>query len=249
VIGPEVEIGAGTIIANHVTLQGPLKMGAGNNVFPYASLGLPPQDLKFKGERTQVVIGERNTFREYVTVNRGTAGGGGLTTIGSDNLFMAYAHVAHDCHVGNHTIFANAATLAGHVDVHDCATVGAFSAVHQFCRVGAHAYLGGFTVATQDALPYSRIVGNRACLYGLNTIGLVRRGFSRETVRDLKHAFALLMHPKLNTTAALARLEEEGRQAPEVRLLIDFIRSAKRGVVVRRAARGANGITDEDGED
>jgi len=242
VIGPQVKIGAGTIIEAHAVIDGDTTLGRDNHIYPFASVGLAPQDLKYHGEATRLEIGDRNVVREFVTLNRGTGGGGGLTSIGSDNLFMAYAHVAHDCRVGNHTIFANAATLAGHVDVADHSTIGAFSAVHQFCRVGVYGFLGGYTVATKDVLPYSKTVGNRARIYGVNTLGLQRRGFPPEVIAAIRQAYRVLLQSRLNTSEALARLEAEP-MIPEVRLLVDFIRSAKRGVVLRRASR--HHVTDE----
>jgi UDP-N-acetylglucosamine acyltransferase len=220
----------------HAIVDGDTALGSDNNVFPYASIGLAPQDLKYRGEPTRLEVGDRNTFREFVTVHRGTAGGGGVTRIGSDNLFMAYTHVAHDCHVGSHTIFANGATLAGHVEVMDYAQIGAFSGVHQFCRVGVHAFLGGYTVATKDVLPYSKTVGNRACIYGVNTIGLLRRGLSEETVAAIRQAYRILLQSRLNTSEALERIEA-GPMTVEVRGLVDFIRSAGRGVVLKRHRR------------
>ncbi len=237
VIGPRVRLGARTVLESHVVIDGDTTLGRDNHVFPFASLGHRPQDLKYHGEDTRLAIGDRNVIREYVTMQPGTGLGGGITEIGSDNLFMAYSHVAHDCRVGNHTIFANAATLAGHVEVADCATIGAFSAVHQFCRVGTHAFLGGYTVATKDVLPYSKTVGNRACLFGVNSMGLVRRGFPAEAIAAIRRAYRVLLQSRLNTTAALARLEAEGPCTSEVRGLVDFIRSAKRGVIVKRRSR------------
>jgi UDP-N-acetylglucosamine acyltransferase len=235
VIGPQVRIGPRTVIHAHAIVDGDTAMGADNQVFPYASIGLIPQDLKYHGEHTRLEIGDGNTFREFVTVHTGTAGGGGVTRIGSRNLFMAYTHVAHDCRVGSHTIFANGATLAGHVEVMDHASIGAFSGVHQFCRVGVHAFLGGYTVATKDVLPYSKTVGSRpACIYGVNTIGLTRRGFPEETIAALRHAFRILMQSRLNTTDALARIESEP-MVPEVRGVVEFVRSAARGVILKRA--------------
>ena len=183
-------------------------------------------------------MGNDNVFREFVTIHRGTSGGGGRTVIGNSNLFMAYVHVAHDCIVGSFTVFANGATLAGHVLVNDHATIGAYSGIHQYCRVGPYAFLAGYTVATQDVLPFSRTVGNRARLYGINTVGLVRREFSRERITELRHAFRILQQSKLNVSQALERLEEESG-SEDVRLLVDFIRTSKRGVVIRRGrARG-----------
>ncbi len=242
VIGPQVKVGPGTIIDAHAVVDGDTTLGRDNHIYPFASVGLAPQDLKYRGEATRLEIGDRNVVREFVTLNRGTGGGGGLTSIGSDNLFMAYAHVAHDCRVGNHTIFANGATLAGHVDVADHVTIGAFSAVHQFCRVGIYGFLGGYTVATKDVLPYSKTVGNRARIYGVNTLGLQRRGFSPEVIAAIRQAYRVLLQSRLNTSEALARLEAEP-MIPEVRVLVEFIRSARRGVVLRRASR--HHITDE----
>jgi UDP-N-acetylglucosamine acyltransferase len=237
VIGPGVVVGEGTVVDSHVTIMGPTTIGAENHFFPYASIGQAPQDLKYKGEATRLVVGDRNVFREFVTIHRGTQVGGGVTRIGSDNLFMAYAHVAHDCVVGDHTIFANAATLAGHVEVQDYATIGAFCGIHQFCRVGVHAFIGGFTVATKDVLPYSKTVGNRACVYGPNSVGLVRRGFSREAIAAIRRAYRLLLQSRLNLRDAVARIETEGPGTPETRILLDFIRAAKRGVVSKRHHR------------
>jgi UDP-N-acetylglucosamine acyltransferase len=236
IVGPQVKVGARTVIDSHAVLSGDTVIGEDNHFYPFCSVGLDPQDLKYRGEPTRLVIGRRNLVREFATIHRGTAGGGGLTRIGDDNLFMAYAHVAHDCQVGSHTIFANGATLAGHVEVGDYATIGAYSAVHQFCRVGVHGFMGGYTVATKDVLPYSKTVGNRACLYGVNTVGLQRRGFGADTISAIRHAFRLLLQARLNATAALERLEAEER-VPEVRLLVEFIRSARRGVVLKRHSR------------
>ncbi len=232
VIGEGVTIGAGTVIGPHVRIEGPVTIGERNQFVGQASIGTPPQDLKFKGEKTELRIGNDNVFREFVTINRGTVGGGGVTTIGSGNFFMAYAHVAHDCHVGSNTIFANNATLAGHVDVGDFSTIGAFSAVHQFCRVGNHAFIGGGSICTQDVLPFVKTVGNRpAQTYGINTIGLERKGFSKETVEALQRAYRILIRSKLKVADALARIEAELGHIPEVRYLAEFVRSSKRGVI------------------
>jgi len=236
VIGAGVRIGAGTIVDSHVVIDGDTAIGRGNHLYPFSSVGLAPQDLKYGGEPTRLEIGDGNTVREFVTLHRGTTGGGGVTRIGSGNLFMAYAHVAHDCQVGSNTIFANGATLAGHVEVADYATIGAFSGVHQFCRVGIHAFLGGYTVATKDVLPYSKTVGNRARIYGVNTIGLARRGFSPETIAAIRAAYRVLLQSRLNTSEAVARLEAE-TLVPEVAELVRFIRTAQRGVILRRATR------------
>ena len=246
VIGPRVRLGAGCVVESHAVIDGDTELGEGNHVFPFASIGLASQDLKYRGEPTRVVIGDRNTFREYVTVHRGTAGGGGVTRIGSDNLFMVHCHVAHDCRVGSHTIFGNGATLGGHVEVSDWATISAFSGVHQFCRVGTHGFVGGYTVVTKDVLPFSKTVGNRARIYGLNVVGLARRGFSREAVSALRRAYRLLLQSGLNASGALARIEAETAVVPEVQVLVDFIRSSRRGVVLKRRRR-PDGADDGEG--
>ena len=236
VVGPQVKVGAGTVIDAHAVVGGDTTLGRDNHLFPFSSVGLIPQDLKYHGEPTRLEMGDGNRVREFVTIHLGTEGGGGVTRIGSDNLFMAYAHVAHDCLVGSHTIFANGATLAGHVEIQDYVTIGAFSGVHQFCRVGVHAFLGGYTVATKDVLPYSKTVGNRARIYGVNTVGLTRRGFTPEVIAAIRHAYRVLLQSRLNTTEAVARLESEHMSA-EVRTLVEFIRSSRRGVVLKRASR------------
>ena len=232
VIGPDVKIAAGTIIGPLTHIEGPATIGERNNFYGHASIGGPPQDLKFKGEHTALTIGNDNHFREFVTVNRGTAGGGGMTTIGSNNFFMAYAHVAHDCHVGNFTIFANNATLAGHVEVGDYAQVGAFSAVHQFCRVGEHAFIGGGTMCTQDVLPFAKTVAARGNqTYGINSIGLERKGFSKETIEALQRAYRILVRSKLKLDDALAQIETDLADVPEARYLVSFVRGSQRGVI------------------
>jgi UDP-N-acetylglucosamine acyltransferase len=235
-IGPHVRLGRRCKVGSGAIVDGLTELGDDNEVFPLASIGLRPQDLKYAGEPTRLVIGQKNVFREFVTVHRGTVGGGGLTSIGDRNVFMAYAHVAHDCHVADDTIFGNAATLGGHVTVQSCATISAFSAVHQFCRIGRHAFIGGFSVITKDALPYAKTVGNRpARNYGLNTIGLVRRRIPADAIAKLKQAYRYLLTSKLNTTRALAEIERDAKLAcPEVGHLVDFIRSSQRGVVLRR---------------
>ena len=232
VIGPHVTVGAGTIIGPHVRIDGPTTIGERNRFIGQASIGTEPQDLKFKGERTELRIGSDNVVREFVTINRGTVGGGGITTIGSHNFFMAYAHVAHDCIIGSNTIFANNATLAGHVEVGDYTTVGAFSAVHQFCHVGDHAFIGGGSICTQDVLPYVKTVGNRpAKTYGVNTIGLERKGFQKETIEALQRAYRILTRSKLPLQEALDRIEAELGYHAEVRYFAEFIRGSKRGVI------------------
>jgi UDP-N-acetylglucosamine acyltransferase len=236
VIGEHVRIGRNCSIGASTVIDGWTEIGDDNEIFPMASIGLIPQDLKFGGEMTRVVIGNRNVIREFVTIHRGTAGGGGLTSIGDHNLLMAYTHIAHDCHVGHDTIFANGATLAGHVAVEDYAQVGAFSGVHQFCRVGQHAFIGGYSVVTRDALPFAKTVGNRARIYGLNTIGLVRRKFPPESIDKLRRAYRYLLHS--NTSRALAQIEgDPSLHCPEVDYVVEFIRSSTRGVGLRRPSR------------
>jgi UDP-N-acetylglucosamine acyltransferase len=232
VIGAHVTIGAGCSIGPHVRIEGPTTIGERNRFVGHASIGTDPQDLKFRAERTELRIGNDNVFREFVTVNRGTTGGGAVTTIASGNFFMAYAHVAHDCHIGSQTIFANNATLAGHVDVGDFATIGAFSAVHQFCRVGDHAFIGGGSICTQDVLPFVKTVGNRpAKTYGINTVGLERKGFPKETIEALQRAYRILTRSKLLLNDALERIDTELGFVSEVRYLVEFIRTAKRGII------------------
>lgn len=233
-IGDDVSIGAGTVIGPMVRIEGPTSIGANNRFIGQCSIGTDPQDLKFGAERTELEIGDENTFREFVTINRGTAGGGGVTRIGSKNFFMAYSHVAHDCIVGSGIIFANAATLAGHVEVGDNSTIGAFAAVHQFCRVGEHAFIGGFTVATQDVLPYVKTVGNRpAKTYGINTIGLQRKGFDRATLDVLQKVYRVLTISHLRLEPALQQIEEDFGEVPEAQYLVRFIRETRRGVIRR----------------
>jgi UDP-N-acetylglucosamine acyltransferase len=231
-VGPNVTIGSGTVIGPYTRVEGPATIGERNRFYGHASVGGPPQDLKYHEERTELVVGNDNVFREFVTLNRGTVGGGGITTIGSNNFFMAYAHVAHDCHVGNNTIFANCATLAGHVEVGDFAQIGAFSAVHQFCRVGEHAFIGGGTMCTQDVLPYAKTVAARDNgSYGINTIGLERKGFPKETIEALQRAYKLLIRSKLKTEDALLQIENDLGLYPEARYLVEFVRASKRGVI------------------
>jgi UDP-N-acetylglucosamine acyltransferase len=241
VIGPyvviegPVQLQAGCVVGPFCRLEGPTVIAEGNRFVSHCSIGAPPQDLSYGGEPTRLEIGPRNLFREFVTVHRGTVKGGGVTRIGGHGLFMAYAHVAHDCQVGNHVIFANGGTLAGHVEVGDFATIGAFSAVHQFCRVGAYAFLGGFTVATKDCLPFMRTVGARpARCFGPNTVGLSRKGFSPERQEALKKAWRLLHNPKLTTSEAVARIAAELGDQQDVAYLLTFIRTSQRGVILAR---------------
>lgn len=232
VIGPAVSIGAGTSIGPFTSIEGAATIGERNRIFGHSVFGTAAQDFKYKGERTELVIGNDNVFREFMSVNRGTAGGGGVTCIGSSNYFMAYSHIAHDCQVGSNVLFANAGTLGGHVEVGDHAVVGAFTAVHQFCRVGEHAFMGGFTVATQDVLPYVKTVGNRpAKTYGINTIGLQRKGFPPESIEALQKAYRWLTRSKLKREEALEKIETELSLFPEARYLASFIREAKRGII------------------
>ncbi len=247
-IGPHVTIGANCRIGASTIIEGRTEIGDDTEIYPFASIGLIPQDLKFRGEETRLVIGRRNIFREFVTIHRGTRGGGGVTEIGDRNVFMAYVHVAHDCHVGNDTIFGNTATLGGHVHVEDFANVSAGSGVHQFCRVGRHAFIGGYSVVTKDALPYARTVGSRpARIFGTNTIGLVRRGFTPDVVSKLKRTFRYLLQSKLNTTSALQQIQQDRSLAcAEVQYLIDFIRTSQRGVILRRASRRAEEVLAEE---
>ena len=231
VIGDDVTLGSGVRIDGHCVIDGRTRIGEETHVFPFVSIGLPPQDLKFAGESTETEIGRRNRIREFATIHRGTSGGGGLTRTGDDCFLMAQAHVAHDCLLGNDVIMANAATLAGHVIVDDGANIGAYSGVHQFCRVGREAYVGGYSVVVKDALPFALTVGNHAKCYGLNKVGVRRRGYSRETIAALHHAFHLLLSSKLNTTQALERIREEIKNSEEVNELVRFVESSKRGVV------------------
>jgi len=231
VVGQNVRIGAGSELVSHVVVGRDTLIGEGNRLFPFASVGLAPQDLKFRGEPTRVEIGDRNTIREYVTINRGTAGGGGVTRLVDDNFIMAYAHVAHDSRVGSRTIFANGASLAGHVEVQDDATVGAFSGVQQFCRVGAHGFIGGYSAVNKDVLPFSKTVGNRAHAYGANTIGLQRKGIPEENIAAISRAFRLLLSKKLNTSQALEQIRNEIPGVPEVDYLVRFIEASERGVI------------------
>jgi UDP-N-acetylglucosamine acyltransferase len=230
-VGDEVRLGARVRLESHVVVDGRTEIGDDTHVFPFASVGLAPQDLKYCGEPAETRVGRRNRVREFVTIHRGTEGGGMLTSVGDDCLIMAQAHVAHDCRVGSHVIMANAATLAGHVTVEDGANVGAYSGVHQFCRVGREAYVGGYSVVVKDALPFALTVGNHARCYGLNTVGMKRRGYPSETIEALHHAFRLLLSSKLNTTQALSAIREEIGDSPQVEELLRFIETSGRGVV------------------
>jgi len=230
-IGPRVKIGKRCRFESHIVVEGPTQIGDDNHFYPFGTIGLQPQDLKFKGEETFLTVGNHNVFREYVNVHRGTKGGGGHTRIGNHNYLMAYVHVGHDSILGNHVILANAATLAGHVIIEDHATVGAFSGVHQFCRVGMHGYVGGYSVVTKDVLPYSKTVSERDThAYGPNVLGLERKGFSSDQIRNIKAAFRLLLQSKLNTSQAVEAIKAK-LKSPEVQVIVDFIETTDRGVI------------------
>jgi UDP-N-acetylglucosamine acyltransferase len=231
-IGENVELGEGTELMSHVVIDGRTRIGKHNRVFPFASIGLAPQDLKYHGEPTGVEIGDSNSIREFVTIHRGTAEGGEVTRIGSHNLLMAYVHIAHDCKLGNHIIMANGASLAGHIEIQDHATVGPFCGIHQFSRIGAYSFVGAFSAINQDILPYSKTTSPRPLgVYGVNKLGLDRRGLSADDIKELEAAFRLLTRSKLNTTQALEVIEARGFQSPHVHALVEFIRTSERGVV------------------
>jgi UDP-N-acetylglucosamine acyltransferase len=230
IIGPEVELGEDCTLISHVVLDGRTRIGARNTFYPFCAIGMAPQDLKYGGEATETVLGDDNTIRECVTVSRGTAGGGGVTRIGSNCLLMASVHIGHDSQVGSHCILANAATLAGHVIIEDYATVGAFSPVHQHCTVGTYAFIGGGTIVTQDVLPFSLTSSRRENkAFGINKIGLVRRGFSPERLQQLQKAFRLLLASKLNTSLALEKIKQ--LEGEDVALLAAFLELSERGVI------------------
>jgi UDP-N-acetylglucosamine acyltransferase len=232
VIGPHVELGENCYLVSHVSMEGPTKVGIDNRFFPFSSIGMAPQDLSYAGEPTRLEIGDHNEIREFVTVNRGTVKGGGVTRVGSHSLIMAYAHIAHDCLIGDHVLLANAATLGGHIVIEDWAQVGALCPVHHFVRIGAHSFIGGGTTVTKDVLPFSKTVAARDThAYGLNAVGLERRGFSKERIRKIHHAYKLLLASKLNTTQALEKLKSEPDRGEDVDELIQFIESSQRGVV------------------
>lgn len=232
VIGPDVEVGENCELISHVVLDGNTTIGAHNRIWPFCSIGLAPQDISYAGEPTRVEIGDHNQIREFTTINRGTAKGSGLTHVGGHTLIMAYSHVAHDCKVGDHVILANAATLGGHVIVEDYATVGALCAVHHFVHVGAYSFIGGGTTITRDVLPFSKTAAARDThAYGINAVGLERRGFSKERIRKIHHAYKLLLASKLNTSQALEKLKSEPDRGEDIDMLIRFIESSERGVI------------------
>jgi UDP-N-acetylglucosamine acyltransferase len=232
VVGPEVHIGARSRLMAHVYCEGPSWVGEDNIFYPYSTVGVAGQDLKYQGERAETHIGHRNRIREFATIHRGTQGGGLKTVIGDDNLLMAYVHVAHDVRIGSHCVLSNAVTFGGHVTVGDWAWVGASSGVHQFCRIGRHAIIGGYSVITQDVLPFSNTVTEReAKVFGANRIGLERRGFSSDSVEPLQTAFRLLTRAGLNTSQAVARIREEVPSTREIEELLEFIASSTRGFI------------------
>jgi len=231
-VGEDVSIGKNTRIEANVFLTGKTEIGADCHFSSFSSIGTEPQDVTYKGEKTLVQIGDRNIFREFMTINRGTVKGGEKTTIGSDNYFMAYSHVGHDCSVGDETVFINGATLAGHVTVDDYVTISAFSGVHQFCKVGKHAFIGGYSVITQDVLPFCRVAGSRSALvYGVNIVGLRRRGFSSQRIKTLKDMFKVIFFSDLNTTQAIEKIEEKFSPSEDKDEIIRFIQSSERGFV------------------
>ena len=230
VVGPEVVLGDGCRLISHVSICGDTEVGPQTEIWPFASVGAIPQDLKYAGEHSKLVIGARNRIREGVTINLGTTGGGNLTRLGDDNLLMTCAHIAHDCLVGHGNIFANAATLAGHVEVGDHATIGAHSGVHQFCRVANYAFIGGYSVVTRDALPWVTTVGNRAEAKGLNLVKLKRSGYSAEAIAGLKKCYATLFKSKMLLEEAIEQVDAELGDVEEVRYFLEFVRTSERGV-------------------
>ncbi|MEN8688102.1 MAG: acyl-ACP--UDP-N-acetylglucosamine O-acyltransferase [Desulfuromonadales bacterium] len=230
VIGENVSIGSGTTVAAHVVIEGWTEIGSDNQLYQFSSIGAPPQDLKYSGEQTCLKIGDRNRIREFVTLNRGTAEGGGVTSIGNDNLFMAYSHVAHDCIVNDHTILANSATLAGHVEIESSAILGGLSAVHQFCRIGCHTMISGGAMVAQDIPPYTVAQGDRAKTMGLNLIGMKRRGFSEETIRGIKKAYRIIFRSGMRLEEALALVVKELESTAELDHFVNFIKQSQRGI-------------------
>jgi UDP-N-acetylglucosamine acyltransferase len=232
IVGSEVEMGENCELLSHVVLKGPTRLGHSNRVFPFATLGLEPQDLKFQGEKTRLEIGNSNTIRESVTIHRGTPSGGGITRVGSNCLIMAYTHIAHDCIIADNVIMANAATLAGHVTVEEYAVVGALCPVHQFVRIGAYSYIGGGTTITQDVLPFSLTSAKRDVhAFGMNSVGLQRKGFTKERLRKIHSAYRLLLSSKMNIGEALAKLKAEGDLGEDVERLVKFVEGSERGIL------------------
>jgi UDP-N-acetylglucosamine acyltransferase len=231
IVGEDVELGEGCVLDHHAMVQGPAKLGRNNRVYPFAAVGGDPQDITFQGERVRLEAGDDNTFREFCTVNRGTVKGGGVTRLGSHNLIMSYAHIGHDGQIGDHTIFVNNASLAGHVTVEDYAQIGPFCQVHQFCRIGRYSYMGANSIISQDVLPYSIVVAPRATkCYGTNKVGLERNGFSPDRIQAIEQAYRFLLRSKLNTSQAVAKMRETLSHSEDVLSLVRFIESAERGL-------------------
>src|SRR5947209_7874912 len=232
VIGPDVELGENCRVSSHVAIEGPTKIGADNSFFPFCAIGMAPQDVTYKGEPTRLEIGSHNEIREYVTIHRGTLKGGGLTKVGSHLLIMAYTHIGHDCVIEDHAMLVNGATLGGHVTVEEWAVVGALCPIHQFVRIGAHSYVGGGTTITQNVLPYSMTSAARDThAYGMNKVGLERRGFSKERIAKIQHAYKILLTSKMNTSQALEKLKLESDRSEDVDVLIRFVERAERGII------------------
>jgi UDP-N-acetylglucosamine acyltransferase len=250
VVGAGVELGDETVVGAGAVVEGPTRIGRGNQIFSHACIGFPPQDLSYAGEPTRLEIGDRNSMREFCTIHRGTAKGGGVTRIGNDNLLMAYIHIAHDCQIGNRVVMANNATLAGHVEIHDDASVSAFCAVHQFSRIGRHAYLGALTRLSLDAPPFIKVAGQRVVCYGINAIGMRRKGYSAAQVAKLAKAVRLLIRSGLNTAQAVARMRAELEADPDLDYFISFLESSRRGVhkAMPRSAKAGESDGDADGE-
>jgi UDP-N-acetylglucosamine acyltransferase len=231
IIGPDVVLGPGTVVGPHVVINGPTRMGTGNRVFQFASIGDAPQDKKYAGEPTRLEIGDRNVFRESCTINRGTTHDKGVTTVGSDNLFMAYSHVAHDCIVGSNLVFANGATLGGHVEIGDWVTLGGLCAIHQFCKIGSHAFIAGGAIVTRDVPNYVMVAGNPAEPSTINAVGLKRRGFTEDQIRNIRNAFRILYRSDLLLADAVAKLTELGQTQPEVAAFVEFIGKSERSLI------------------
>ncbi len=230
VIGGNVRIGDRTIIESHVVIEGSTEIGSDCHIFPFSAIGTPPQDLSYRGEDTRVRIGDHNVIRECTTIHRGTMKGNGETVIGSHNYIMAYAHIAHDCIIGNHVIMANAASLGGHIVIEDFAVIGGLAGIHQFVRIGSYAMVGACSAVSLDILPYTRAVGNRAKLRGLNITGLKRHGFTPERINNIKKAYNILFRQKLSLKEALKILEEEFSSSEDIKKLIEFIKGTTRGI-------------------
>jgi UDP-N-acetylglucosamine acyltransferase len=231
IIGADVEIGPRTMIGPHAVINGPTRMGADNRVFQFASIGEAPQDKKYKGEPTRLEIGDRNVFRECCTINRGTTHGEGVTRLGSDGLYMAYTHVAHDCRIGDKVVLANCATMGGHVEIGDFVQLGGLSAIHQFCKIGAHAFVGGGAIVTRDVPPYVMIAGNPAEPHSVNSEGLKRRGFGPQQIRNIRNAYRILYRSELTLAAAVEQLTALARQQPELAIFVEFIGRSTRSLV------------------